>query len=110
VTRALATLTRKGEPVELDPEKIKAEAVYKLLIGCVVPPHRLGVDRRRRRREERGPVQLLHYFHVRDDIYDPATGRLDMHRLRPIGRLAGNLYSHIHEIFEMKRPVDNYRG
>jgi hypothetical protein len=31
-------------------------------------------------------------------------------RLRPIGRLAGNLYSHIHEIFEMKRPVDNYRG
>ena len=50
------------------------------------------------------------YFHVRDDIYDPATGRLDMHRLRPIGRLAGNLYSHIHEIFEMKRPVDNYRG
>jgi hypothetical protein len=33
-----------------------------------------------------------------------------MHRLRPIGRLAGNLYSHIHEIFEMKRPVDNYRG
>jgi flavin reductase (DIM6/NTAB) family NADH-FMN oxidoreductase RutF len=62
----------------------------------------------------RGPHSLvlgeIVYFHVRDDIYDPATGRLDMHRLRPIGRLAGNLYSHIHEIFEMKRPVDNYRG
>ena len=43
-------------------------------------------------------------------IYDPATGRLDMHALRPIGRLAGNVYSPIHEIFEMKRPVDNYRG
>ena len=50
------------------------------------------------------------YFHVRDDVYDPATGRLDMHRLRPVGRLAGNLYSHIHEIFEMKRPVEHYRG
>jgi hypothetical protein len=59
VTRALGTLTRKGEMVEFDPEKIKAEAVYKLLIGCVVP--------------------------------------------RPI-------YSHIHGIFAMKRPVDDYRG
>ena len=43
-------------------------------------------------------------FHIRDDIYDPATGRLDMHRLRPVGRLTGNLYAHIHDIFEMKRP------
>ena len=50
------------------------------------------------------------YFHVRDDVYDPRTGRLDMHRLRPVGRLAGNLYSHMHDIFEMKRPVENYRG
>src|SRR3989442_15482524 len=49
-------------------------------------------------------------WHVRDDIYDAATGRLDMHRLRPAGRLTGNLYSHIHQIFEMKRPSANYRG
>jgi flavin reductase (DIM6/NTAB) family NADH-FMN oxidoreductase RutF len=49
-------------------------------------------------------------WHVRDDIYDAATGRLDMHRLRPVGRLTGNLYSHIHDIFEMKRPSENYRG
>jgi flavin reductase (DIM6/NTAB) family NADH-FMN oxidoreductase RutF len=49
-------------------------------------------------------------WHVRDDIYDEATGRLDMHRLRPVGRLTGNLYSHIHQIFEMKRPSSNYRG
>ena len=49
-------------------------------------------------------------WHVRDDIYDEATGRLDMHRLRPVGRLTGNLYSHIHQIFEMKRPSTNYRG
>ena len=50
------------------------------------------------------------YFHVRDDLYDTRTGRIDMHRLRPVGRLAGNLYSHIHDIFEMKRPDPGYRG
>ena len=49
-------------------------------------------------------------WHVRDDVYDVATGRLDMQRLRPLGRLTGNLYSHIHQIFEMKRPSANYRG
>src|SRR5262249_38225799 len=36
-------------------------------------------------------------LHFRDDVYDPATGRLDMHRLRPVGRLAG-------------RPAADYRG
>jgi flavin reductase (DIM6/NTAB) family NADH-FMN oxidoreductase RutF len=49
-------------------------------------------------------------WHVRDDVYDAATGRLDMERLRPVGRLCGNLYSHIHQIFEMKRPSPDYRG
>ena len=49
-------------------------------------------------------------WHVRDDVYDPATGRFDMHKLKPLGRLTGNLYSHIHEIFEMKRPNPDYRG
>jgi flavin reductase (DIM6/NTAB) family NADH-FMN oxidoreductase RutF len=49
-------------------------------------------------------------WHVRDDIYDAATGRLDMQRLKPVGRLTGNLYSHIHQIFEMKRPNPDYRG
>jgi flavin reductase (DIM6/NTAB) family NADH-FMN oxidoreductase RutF len=49
-------------------------------------------------------------LHFRDDVYDPATGRLDMHRLRPVGRLAGHLYTHVHEIFEMKRPAVDYRG
>jgi hypothetical protein len=33
-----------------------------------------------------------------------------MERLRPVGRLCGNLYSHIHQIFEMKRPNPDYRG
>jgi flavin reductase (DIM6/NTAB) family NADH-FMN oxidoreductase RutF len=49
-------------------------------------------------------------WHIRDDVYDAATGRLDMHRLKPVGRLTGNLYSHIHQIFEMKRPNPEYRG
>ena len=53
--------------------------------------------------------QIVH-LHVRDDVYDPASGRLDMHRLRPVGRLAGHLYTHVHDIFEMKRPSVNYRG
>src|SRR5256885_12672670 len=50
------------------------------------------------------------YLHVRDGLYDAATGRLDMHRLRPVGPLAGNLYTHVHDIFEMKRPNPDYRG
>jgi flavin reductase (DIM6/NTAB) family NADH-FMN oxidoreductase RutF len=50
------------------------------------------------------------YFHVRDGLYDPVSERIDLHRLHPVGRLAGNLYTHVHEIFEMKRPVADYRG
>ena len=53
--------------------------------------------------------EIVH-MHVRDDVFDPATGRLDMHRLTPVGRLAGHLYTHVHDIFEMKRPAAGYRG
>ena len=49
-------------------------------------------------------------FHIRDDLYNPTTGRIDMYNLHPVGRLAGELYTHVHDIFEMKRPVENYRG
>src|SRR5215475_11817484 len=49
-------------------------------------------------------------FHIRDDLYNPQTGRIDMYNLHPVGRLAGELYTHVHDIFEMKRPVENYRG
>jgi flavin reductase (DIM6/NTAB) family NADH-FMN oxidoreductase RutF len=49
-------------------------------------------------------------FHIRDDLYNPITGRIDMYNLHPVGRLAGELYTHVHDIFEMKRPVENYRG
>jgi flavin reductase (DIM6/NTAB) family NADH-FMN oxidoreductase RutF len=50
------------------------------------------------------------YFHVRDDVYDTATGRISIARLRPVGRLAGHQYAHVHDIFEMRRPDDSYRG
>ena len=33
-----------------------------------------------------------------------------MHRLRPVGRLNAQLYTRVHDIFEMKRPSANYRG
>src|SRR5262249_28488878 len=62
----------------------------------------------------RGPHSLvlgeIVYLHVRDELYDPATGRIDMHRLKPVGRLAGHLYSHIHDLFEMNRPDERYAG
>ncbi len=62
----------------------------------------------------RGPHSLVLgevvYFHLHDDVFDRATGRIELHRLRPVGRLAGNLYAHIHDIFEMKRPTQNYAG
>lgn len=50
------------------------------------------------------------YFHLRDDLFDRAAGRIDMRRLRPVGRLAGHLYTHVHDIFEMKRPDEGYPG
>jgi flavin reductase (DIM6/NTAB) family NADH-FMN oxidoreductase RutF len=62
----------------------------------------------------RGPHSLVIgevvHFHIRDDVYDPVTGRIDMFRLKPVGRLAGQMYTHVHDIFEMKRPSDRYAG
>ena len=81
--------------VALAPVSMECRFVRSIPVGNV--PHHLVIGE-------------IVYFHVRDDVYDAATGRLDMHRLRPVGCLAGNLYSHIHEIFEMKRPVEDYRG
>ena len=62
----------------------------------------------------RGPNSLvlgeIVYFHVRDTLYEPSTGRIDMRRLQPVGRLAGDMYTHVRDLFEMKRPDSNYRG
>ncbi len=41
--------------------------------------------------------------HVRDDIVDPDTLRIDLARYRPVGRLFGDLYCRVREVFELKR-------
>ena len=62
----------------------------------------------------RGPHSLvlgeILHFHIRDDVYDRGTGRIDMRRLKPVGRLAGQMYTHVHDLFEMQRPDANYAG
>jgi flavin reductase (DIM6/NTAB) family NADH-FMN oxidoreductase RutF len=62
----------------------------------------------------RGPHSLvlgeILIFHLRDDLYHRETGRVDMHRLKPVGRLAGEMYTHVHDLFEMQRPDPNYAG
>ena len=42
-------------------------------------------------------------FHVDDDVY--SDGRIDIEALKPIGRLAGNSYTHIRDTFEIVRKV-----
>jgi hypothetical protein len=90
----------KGETVELDlrvpnPNLAPCRVVRILPVGNL--PHHLVIG------------EIVH-LHVRDDVYDAATGRIDMRRLRPGGRLAGHQYTHVHDIFEMKCPAAEYRG
>lgn len=40
-------------------------------------------------------------IHVRDDLYE--NGRIDTAALRPIGRLAGDAYTRVTDVFHMKR-------
>lgn len=42
-------------------------------------------------------------WHVRDDLLT-AQGVIDPHKLHPVGRLSGNLYSRTHDLFEFARP------
>lgn len=50
------------------------------------------------------------YFHIRDDLYEPATGRINQERLHPIARMAGHKYVRARDIFEMTRPEKDYVG
>ena len=88
--------------VKVKPPRVAAAPVnMECRVAQIIPvgnlPHHLIVG------------EIVH-MHVRDDVFDPATGRLDMHRLKPVGRLAGHLYTHVHDIFEMKRPAVDYKG
>lgn len=62
----------------------------------------------------RGPHSVVFgeivYMHVRDALYDAATGRIDVAALRPVGRLAGHMYSRTRELFELRRPNPDYKG
>ncbi|REE68128.1 flavin reductase (DIM6/NTAB) family NADH-FMN oxidoreductase RutF [Paenibacillus taihuensis] len=42
-------------------------------------------------------------FHFEDDIIQ--DGRIDVHKLAPISRMAGNYYSKLGELFEIERPL-----
>lgn len=46
-----------------------------------------------------GEIALLH---IRDDII--SGHRIDHHRLNPVGRLAGNMYCHTNDAYELTRP------
>lgn len=51
--------------------------------------------------------EIVH-FHIDDAIYE--NGRVNLHKLRPVGRLAGDSYSRTHDIFDLIRPNPNYIG
>jgi flavin reductase (DIM6/NTAB) family NADH-FMN oxidoreductase RutF len=42
-------------------------------------------------------------YHIRDDLYE--NGRINAESLAPVSRLAGNNYTKLGEIFEIKRPT-----
>jgi len=42
-------------------------------------------------------------FHVDDDVY--RNGRIDLDALKPVGRLAGNNYSRINDVFTVVRQI-----
>ena len=46
-----------------------------------------------------GEIALMH---IRDDIIN--GHRISHRRLKPVGRLAGNMYCNTHEVYEMVRP------
>ena len=47
-----------------------------------------------------GEIVLMH---IRDDIIN--GHRIDHQRLKPVGRLAGNMYCNTHDVYELVRPV-----
>lgn len=46
---------------------------------------------------------LVENIYVRDDVYHPEKGYIMLDKLRPIGRLSGNGYVHVNDVFELER-------
>jgi len=42
-------------------------------------------------------------FHVDDEVY--TDGRIDLNTLNPVGRLAGNYYTRVHDTFKIVRQI-----
>ena len=40
-------------------------------------------------------------YHIDEAVLDPETGLVDAHKLKPLGRLGGNEYCTVHDIFEI---------
>ncbi|MCU0493048.1 MAG: flavin reductase family protein [Chloroflexaceae bacterium] len=49
-------------------------------------------------------VGVIKHMHLRDDLLDD-KGRVDIHRLQPVGRLAGNSYCYVRETFDLVRKT-----
>jgi len=49
-------------------------------------------------------------FHLREGLYDPATGRVDQAKLGHVARMAGHRYARTRDQFELRRPEANYVG
>jgi flavin reductase (DIM6/NTAB) family NADH-FMN oxidoreductase RutF len=49
-------------------------------------------------------------WHIRDELFDAASGNVDVEKLHAIGRLNGDWYTRTRHLFEMARPRANGRG
>jgi hypothetical protein len=47
-------------------------------------------------------------FHVRDDLL--VDGRVGIDRFRPVGRLGGESYCRLRDVFEISRPGPDWRA
>ncbi len=52
-------------------------------------------------------IGIIKHIFVRDEVIS-AGGYIDIHRLQPVGRLAGNSYCYVHEVFDLVRK--SYSG
>jgi flavin reductase (DIM6/NTAB) family NADH-FMN oxidoreductase RutF len=43
-------------------------------------------------------------FHVNEAVLDDSGSKVDIHKLRPVGRAGGNVYTTIGEGIDMPRP------
>jgi flavin reductase (DIM6/NTAB) family NADH-FMN oxidoreductase RutF len=49
-------------------------------------------------------IGRLVYAHIAEEAWD-ANRHIDLHKIKPVSRLAGNDYAPVHDIFTLKRPT-----